>query len=438
LNILIIDGFGAGLDFAIRALEDGHAVKWYIKPEDDGHRSKIGEGFADMVKDWKPHLQWSDMVFLTDNTDFLKELDAYRKKGGCVFGPSYQSSRLELDREFGQGVFQKCGIDTIPGETFDDYDEAIKFVRETGKRYVSKPNGDEPNKALSYVSKDPADMNFQLTRWKELGKLKDSFILQEFVPGVEIAVGGWIGPQGFLPYWLENFEHKKLFNGELGPSTGEMGTIAKYVPDSALADYLLKPCEGILMAMGHIGYIDVAAIMDEHGQCWPLEWTARPGDPTLKLQFSVHHGDVANWMLDLCNGKSSLMVDWEVVAGVVMAIPDFPYSKATNKELYGYPIYHLEDVDQADTHLAEVMMGVAPTMDGNKIVDAEIPVSAGDYVAVFSGCADSVSKAVKKAYKNIGKVSMPNSPFYRTDIGERLKDELPQLQEHGYCKDWVY
>ncbi len=32
-----------------------------------------------------------------------------------------------------------------------------------------------------------------------------------------------------------------------------------------------------------------------------------------------------------------------------------------------------------------------------------------------------------------GKLSLPSSPFWRIDIGQRLKDELGGLQEHGYA-----
>jgi len=28
--------------------------------------------------------------------------------------------------------------------------------------------------------------------------------------------------------------------------------------------------------------------------------------------------------------------------------------------------------------------------------------------------------------------------MYRTDIGKRLKDQLPDLQDMGYAEDWKY
>ena len=36
-----------------------------------------------------------------------------------------------------------------------------------------------------------------------------------------LAVGAWLGPEGFTKGWCENFEFKKLMNGDLGVATGE-------------------------------------------------------------------------------------------------------------------------------------------------------------------------------------------------------------------------
>src|ERR1017187_4111784 len=129
------------------------------------------------------------------------------------------------------------------------------------KRYVSKPSGDA-DKALSYVSKGPADMIFMLQNWKLLGKNKAPFLLQEFTAGIEFAVGGWFGKNGFSQFFLENFEHKKLMNGEIGVNTGEMGTAMKYctAEESLLAREVLLPLEGALFRAGYTGYIDVSVI----------------------------------------------------------------------------------------------------------------------------------------------------------------------------------
>ena len=42
--------------------------------------------------------------------------------------------------------------------------------------------------------------------------------------GVEVAVGAFFNGKEFVYPLNVNFEHKKLFPGNIGPSTGEMGT----------------------------------------------------------------------------------------------------------------------------------------------------------------------------------------------------------------------
>ena len=50
------------------------------------------------------------------------------------------------------------------------------------------------------------------------------FQLQKRVVGVEVAVGAFFNGKSFVHPININFEHKKLFPGNIGPPTGEMGT----------------------------------------------------------------------------------------------------------------------------------------------------------------------------------------------------------------------
>jgi hypothetical protein len=43
-----------------------------------------------------------------------------------------------------------------------------------------------------------------------------------------------------------------------------------------------------------------------------------------------------------------------------------------------------------------------------------------------------------RANRAMKKVEIPLSPGWRDDIGERIKDQLPRLQEHDYVPDWKY
>jgi phosphoribosylamine-glycine ligase len=215
MKILLIDAMAAFLDFALRAEAQGHEVRLWLPKEKDGSHNTVGDGLVTKVSDWRGSMNWADLIVLSDNARFLGELEPWRRKGYPIFGPGREGASWELERGTGQQVLEAAGIACIPSHVFSGYKEAIEFVTGTGKRYVSKPTGDA-DKALSYVSKGPADMLFMLDYWDRTQKVKVPFLLQEFIPGIEMAVGGWVGRDGFLGMFLENFEFKKLMPGDAG------------------------------------------------------------------------------------------------------------------------------------------------------------------------------------------------------------------------------
>jgi phosphoribosylamine-glycine ligase len=84
------------------------------------------------------------------------------------------------------------------------------------------------------------------------------------------------------------------------------------------------------------------------------------------------------------------------------------------------------------------MLGEAPIETKSGIVTAPHIVTAGDYLLVMVGTGGSVSQARQQAYRSLRKIVVPNSPMYRTDIGERLRKELPILQAQGYATGLAY
>jgi phosphoribosylamine--glycine ligase len=436
MRILIVDPLGAQLDWAMRCDAAGHEVKLFIS--DTPKTCMIGKDLVEVVRDWHKWMNWADLVVLADNIKYLREMDAWRKTGKKIIGPTMASAEWELDRIAGQRIFQRAGIPVPTFKEFSDYDKAIAYVKKEDRAFVSKPCGDEPDKSLSYVAKSPADLVYMLERWKKAQKLKGSFMLQEKVKGVEMAVGAWFGPGGFGKHWLENWEQKKLAVGDLGVSTGEMGTIMRYTTTSKLAKKVLAPLEAALAKTGHSGYIDVNCIIDEEGVPWPLEFTARFGYPCWNIQQALHEGDPAEWLMDLANGKDTLKLKPGIAVGVVMSIPDFPYSHITRKDVCGIPLYGLSPSLIPNVHPCEMMQAVAPHQVEDKVVNLPGLATAGDYVLVTSGVGTTVRDARQAAYRVMHRLEMPNSPMYRTDIGLRLKSELPKLHSIGYAMQMDY
>lgn len=431
MRVLLVDPSGSGLDFAMRAQAAGHKVKHFIRQTEK--TKYIGRGLVDIVEDHHPWLNWPDLVFNTDNTRYLRDLDTLRDFGVPVIGPSNEAAQWELDRKIGADVLKSHGVQVPPSKEFNDYDTAIVYVKKENRRFVSKPSGDA-DKALSYVAKSPADLVHMLERWKKIGKLKSPFILQHFIPGIEMAVGGWFGPRGFNAGWCENFEFKKLMDGDMGCATGEQGTVLRYVSRSKLARLVLEPLTETLEKLGYCGYIDVNCIIDDKGQPWPLEFTMRPGWPTFNIQQELHTGDPVQWLYDLSQGKDARDILMDTVAiGVVLSVPDYPYSHLTRKEVVGSPIYGLTPSLLPHVHFCEMMQGEAPIERAGQIVTEKMPVTAGDYVLVMTATSSTVYDAKIKAYRRLKRLIVPNSPMYRTDIGDRLAKQLPMLQEMGFA-----
>lgn len=436
------------LDFGMRLQAAGHSVLMWDRPRKDGTMRMTGKGIIPRLVDFPliqtRYLDWCDLCVLADNTHYLEMLEPWRQRGYPIFGPSYEAAQLELDREAGQKAMEEAGLKVIAGTTFHDYDEAAKFVEKNQTYLVSKPSGDA-DKALSYVADDSASLvHMMLDRWKKNDKYrsdarKHGFILQEKIQGVEFAVGGWFGPGGWSKYWYENVENKKLMVGDLGVNTGEMGTVSMYVRKSKLADVALKPMTKALHKLEYVGFIDIAGMVEPNGDFRPFEFTMRPGWPTFHNQIATHEGDPAQWMLDLLTGSDTLQVkEDQACVSVVMVTGDFPHSHLTNKEVSGIPVYNATDMEHV--HLCEVMLADdVPVQIGDKIVRMPHYATCGDYVAVVTGVADTITGARRSAYGAVRKVKMPTQAFYRTDIGlGRLVKGLPELQKHGFAMGFKY
>lgn len=440
MRVLIVDPPGHGLDLALRAQNAGHEVKLAIR-EDEKTRH-IGQGLVTVVRDHRPWLRWANLVVGTDNSKYLLDLDRHRQEGGVVVGPSQEMAQWELNRQLGQNILRKAGIAVINSQEFHSYDDAINHVKKTMRRYVSKPCDDaNADKALSYCASGPDDMVYMLERWKRGDRLKGSFILQEFVPGIEMGVSAWHGPHGFNDCFEEDFEFKKLMNDDIGCATGEQGTVLRYVRKSKLAEKVLLPLAKQLEKMRYIGDINVNCIIDEKGTPWPLEFTCRLGWPAFQLQCALVKGDPVEWLYDLATGKDSRPFFLDRVAiGVVLSIPDYPYSHATRKEVTGIPLFDLTSGLMKHLHPCEMMLGSAQCEAAGQLVKSPCLMTAGDYVLVMTATDDTVQGARQKVYRRLDRVRkrMPGSPMYRTDIGLRLSRQLPQLQKMGYARGLTF
>ena len=435
--IISMDVVGEGMGLAVRAAKAGHQVKIWFGAK---NHPKTGDGFKHIkrVENWLTEARWADLIVPTGNHAFMPKLDSLKKMGMPIFGPSVKSTALEVKRAKGMEFFEEHGIKVPAYQQFPTLAAAEAHVRKTGERFVFKTLGDEEDKSLSYVGKNAADMVARLQRWQRL-KMNPSgpVMLQEFIPGIEMGVSRWVGAEGFVGPFNENFEHKKLLSGDAGPNCGEAGTVLKYVTKSALGDAVLGPLEEGLVALGHLGDVDVNCIVDDKGQAWPLEFTMRLGWPAANIMWGLHKDDPCEWMLDAVHGIDSLEVRNKVACGVVIAQPDYPESTRSDEELEGVPVYGVTARNEQYLAPQEVMIQKMPDMDGDTIVERPIWTTTGDYVCVVTGQGSTVKRATERAYTTLKELSVPDM-MYRDDIGEKLKEEIPKLQSLGYAEEFTY
>ncbi len=265
-----IDALIGDLAWAVK--KEGHEVRYYIQEKE---QKDVSDGFLDKVDDWRAHVDWADIIVF-DDVGFGAEADSLRKNGKPVVGGSEYTDKLELDREFGQAEMKAAGIPIIPRWNFTSFDEAIDFMKKNPDRYVIKPSGLAQNeKELLFVGQedDGLDIIEMLERYKKnWSKQIKIFQIQKFMSGVEVATGAFFNGEDFVLPINVNFEHKRMFPGEIGPSTGEMGTLMFWSNRSPIFDATLGRMKEKLAACGYVGYIDINCIANSRG-IYPLEFT---------------------------------------------------------------------------------------------------------------------------------------------------------------------
>jgi phosphoribosylamine--glycine ligase len=321
------------------------------------------------------------------------------------------------------------GLCTAGSHRHTDFGGAIEFVRAHPARYVFKNNGGDTLRTRNYVGEleDGSDMvallSLYRSQWRGSGK--PDFVLMEHVEGVEVGVGAYFNGESFLMPACLDWEHKRLFPGDLGELTGEMGTIVTYRGAERIFDATLARVASLLRQSGYCGYINLNLIANERG-LWPLEFTSRFGYPGYAICEALHSEPWDAIFSRMVRGEDTRIETAPgFAAGVVLTVPPFPYSHGYAELSKGAPISFRATTTGADherLHLAEV------ALQAGQLVTS----GATGYVGVATGTGDSVAQARSRAYALARKVIVPNLR-YRLDIGERvIRHDLERLVALGY------
>jgi len=222
-NFLFVSVEALSTDLAWQLTMAGHSVKLFTKSQSE---KDVGDGFVEKADAWEPLKDWAEVIVF-DDIGFGELAEKLRNEGKSVVGGSVYTDRLENDREFGQTELKNAGVNTLQSWNFTSFDEAVDFVKKNPDRYVIKPSGNAQNeKELLFVGQeeDGRDVEQVLVHYKMKWSNKIKFFqIQKYETGVEVGIGAFFNGNDFVYPININFEHKRLFPKNIGPSTGEMG-----------------------------------------------------------------------------------------------------------------------------------------------------------------------------------------------------------------------
>ena len=411
-------------DLAWKIKNEGHEIKVYIKSEGD---KDVYEGFLEKVDNWQDHKDWADVIVF-DDVGFGSIADSLRKEGKLIIGGSKYTDKLEEDREFGQEEIKKAGLSILPHWDFTDFDSAIEFIKTNPGRYVFKPSGfiSSDLKGVLFLGQedDGKDLIEILEQNKKAWAKKiKTFQIQKMAVGVEVAAGAFFNGEDFIYPININFEHKKLFPGDIGPYTGEMGTLMYWSEPNEIFNTTLAKMKEELKKSGYVGYIDLNCIANPKG-IFPLEFTCRFGYPTISIQMEGITSEMGEFLYAIAKKeKFELKTKKGFQIGIVIAVPPYPFEDKNETFIYRdlsilFRKQNLDGVHLGDVKLINNVWCVAGEMG---------------YVLIITGSGNTVEETRKQAYNRIKNIMLQNM-YYRTDIGLKWYQDSDRLQTWGYLK----
>ena len=341
-----------------------------------------------------------------------------RKDGYPVIGGHSWADRIELDRPYGAQVMRAMGIKTPKTYTFNDYTEAINFVKETRGVYVYKPSGNQST-TTTYVAKGPDDLIGMLEHYSDI---KEEFELQEKVEGIEISTELWFNGKEVINV-NHTMEEKLFLEGNRGPRAGCMGSVVWIGSENSR---LYKEGVGrMLPALKKIGYrgpLDLNTIVTKD-KLYGLEFTPRFGYDALFVLLEMFKGKISDLLYGVATGITREMTfrsDWGM--GIDLCVP--PYPLHCEPDMYkDVLIQGIDEGNRRHLWLYDVYKVGNQYLCAGCGGDIGAITARGDRVDGYSPIRD----AKRRVLRTISNLVIPDV-MWRRDIGDRVQDEYKQLQ----------
>lgn len=338
--------------------------------------------------------------------------DVFREAGLRIFGPSKAAATIESSKDFAKRLMAKYSIPTASYKTFDDYEEALGYVRNGSFPVVLKYDGLAAGKGVvipeTFEEADTTLRDMLLDDRFGKGKV----VVEEFLTGPEFSFMCFVDGEKVWPMALSQ-DHKRAYEGDKGPNTGGMGAysplpfITEEDREYAL-EHIMKPVAAAMVAEGcPFKGVLYGGLMKTPSGIKVIEFNCRFGDPETEVVLPLLESDIYDIFSAVADDAPMPEIRWKNQAsmGFVMASEGYPgpYGK-------GFPIEGLEDA-LSDPAVRIYHMGTA-------VKDGQL-VTSGGRVLMVIGSGDTLLQAHDKALEAVGKIKCDNL-FYRRDIGWRV------------------
>ncbi|EPE07230.1 phosphoribosylamine-glycine ligase [Ophiostoma piceae UAMH 11346] len=354
----------------------------------------------------------------------------FRAVGIPCFGPSKEAAILEASKTYSKDFMQRYNIPTAAYRNFSDYNAACRYVEELVPADRVATEGSAPAvviKATGIAAGKGVILPF--TRVEALEALKSimvdlefgaeagsEVVIEEFLDGDELSILTFSDGYTFKSLPAAQ-DHKRIFDGDLGPNTGGMGC---YAPTNLATPELLARIDREVLAPTFAGMrkdwkpfrglLFTGLMIAPDGTPRTLEYNVRFGDPETQtvLPLLSADTDLAEIMLACTSGcldSVDIKIENKFSATVVVASGGYPgsYAKGTSMQV------------------AEPAAGSGITVfhAGTKRSAAGELQTSGGRVIAANATAESLEAAVAKAYsEGIPLIKFDNMHF-RKDIAHR-------------------
>ena len=232
MRILIIGGGGREHAIAWKLSNEKNVKKIYCAPGNAGIANvaqclNIDDSDIDsLVKFAKENK--IDLTIVGPEVPLVNGIvDEFEKENLRIFGPNKKCSQLEGSKAFCKEFMVRHNIPTAKYKEYTDLEEAINEIDSFGYPVVIKADGLAAGKGVVIPqSREEAISTLkEMMEDKKFGNAGDKVVVEEFLSGIETSILAFVDNDTIIPM-VSAKDHKKVFNKEMGPNTGGMGTFS--------------------------------------------------------------------------------------------------------------------------------------------------------------------------------------------------------------------